>query len=80
MRTGLGSIIVAAAKNENNAVLGYTASYKNVISVASVSFDDTRANYSTYNLAVDMSAPGGGAKGVYLSTVPDNNYDPKSGT
>jgi serine protease len=78
--TGLGSIVVAAAKNENNSVFGYPASYQHVVSVASVSFDDTKANYSTYNHAVDISAPGGGSEGGILSTVPGNNYERWSGT
>ena len=78
--TGLGSIVVAAAKNENNSVYGYPASYQHVVSVASVSFDDTKAAYSTYNHAVDISAPGGGSEGGILSTFPGNTYGLMSGT
>ena len=72
--TGLGSIVVAAAHNFNNTVLLYPASYQNVISVASVSVDDTKAPYSNYNLLVDISAPGGGTEGGILSTMPGNTY------
>ena len=50
MLPDLGSIVVAAAHNFNNTVLLYPASYQNVISVASVSVDDTKAHYSNYNL------------------------------
>jgi PKD repeat protein len=78
--TGLGSIVVAAAKNEGNSVLGYPASYQHVVSVASVSFDDTKAAYSTYNHAVDISAPGGGSEGGILSTIPGDGYELMSGT
>lgn len=77
---GLGSIIVAAAANDNISPLPYPASYQNVVSVASVSVDDTRAFYSNFNLAVDVSAPGGGTEGGILSTLPGNNYGLMSGT
>jgi serine protease len=78
--TGLGSIVVACAKNEGNSILGYPASYQHVISVAAVNFDDTRTTYSTYNHAVDISAPGGGSEGGILSTMPGNEYALESGT
>jgi serine protease len=77
---GLGSIVVAAAHNYDNTILMYPASYQHVISVASVNFDDTKASYSNYNLAVDVSAPGGGTDGGILSTIPGNLYAPVSGT
>ncbi len=69
MQQGLGSIIVVAACNDNNSVLYYPASDRDVISVALVSADDTKAFYSCYNLAVDVSAPGGGSDGGILSTM-----------
>ena len=72
--TGLGSIVLAAAGNSNNSVLFYPADYQDVISVASVSVDDTKAWYSCFNLAVDISAPGGGSEGGILSTMPGNTY------
>ncbi len=78
--TGLGSIVVAAAHNYNNQVLIYPAGYTGVISVASVSVDDTKTSYSNYNLAVDISAPGGGTEGGILSTLPGNTYGLLSGT
>ena len=74
--TGLGSIIIAAAANDNISPMPYPASYQNVISVASVNVDDTKAPYSNFNLAVDISAPGSSI----ISTVPDNNYLATSGT
>ncbi len=78
--TGLGSIVVAAAGNNNNSEVFYPADFENVISVASVSLDDTKASYSNYNIAVDISAPGGGTEGGILSTVPGNDYWLGSGT
>jgi serine protease len=77
---GLGSIILAAALNENITTPVYPASYQNVISVAAVSVDDTKTWYSNYNLAVDISAPGGGSEGGILSTTPGNAYQLMSGT
>lgn len=78
--TGLGSIFVAAAGNANNSAVFYPADYQNVISVASVSAADTRAPYSNYNFAVDISAPGGGTEGGILSTMPGGTYELLSGT
>jgi len=78
--TGLGSIVLAAAHNQNEPILVYPACYQEVISVASVSVDDTKAPYSNYNVAVDISAPGGGMDNGILSTVPDNLYASFQGT
>lgn len=78
--TGLGSIVLACAHNYDNPVLIYPASYQGVISVAAVNTDDTKTSYSNFNPAVDISAPGGGAGGGILSTLPDNTYGPGSGT
>ena len=78
--SGLGSIIVACAQNYNNSSSIYPADYQNVISVAAVSEDDTKTDYSNYNLAVDISAPGGGSEGGVLSTTPNNTYQLMSGT
>lgn len=77
---GLGSIVLAAAHNYDNTTLIYPASYQEVISVASVSVDDTKAPYSNYNLAVDISAPGGGMDPGILSTIPNNEYAYFQGT
>jgi PKD repeat protein len=77
---GLGSIVLAAAGNDNYPKLFYPADYHDVISVASVSADDTKAGYSNYNLAVDISAPGGGSEGGILSTYPGNLYQMMQGT
>jgi len=78
--TGLGSIVVAAAHNYNNLVPIYPGAYSNVISVAALSVDDTKAAYSNYGPMVDISAPGGGWEGGILSTTPNNTYARLSGT
>jgi len=76
----LGSILVASAGNENMIIDHYPSDYIGVVSVASVSVDDTKASYSSYGPSVDISAPGGGFEGGILSTLPNNNYGYKSGT
>jgi len=78
--TGLGSIVLACAHNYDNTVLIYPASYQHVISVAAVTVDDAKTPYSNYNLAVDISAPGGIEGFGLLSTIPDNLYGPFFGT
>ncbi len=75
-----GSIVVCAAGNENIDGHLMPASYPGAISVASVNVDDTKAPYSTYGAAMDVSAPGGGLDGGILSTLPDNSYGTEMGT
>jgi len=78
--TGLGSIVVASTGNHNSLDLHYPASYPGVLSIASVSVDDSKASYSAFGPSVDISAPGGGSEGGILSTLPDGNYGVLSGT
>jgi len=73
---GLGSIIVAAASNDDNDVPRYPAHYIHVISVAAVTPSDVKADFSSYQYSVDISAPGTSI----LSTVFNDNYGQKSGT
>ncbi len=54
-----GSVVVAAAGNENSGVAGYPASYSGVISVSAVAMDRSRAPYSNFGPHVDVAAPGG---------------------
>lgn len=72
----MGALIVAAAGNNNRNQAFYPASYDGVLSVASSADDDVRSGFSNYNTRVDISAPGT----FIYSTVPDNEYDFKSGT
>ncbi|MFH1121957.1 MAG: S8 family serine peptidase [Bacteroidota bacterium] len=78
--TGLGSIVVAAAGNFSNDNLFYPSGYLGVISVASVNGDDTKAAYSSFGPAVDISVPGGGSEGGILSTMPGGLYQLGFGT
>lgn len=69
-------ILVAAAGNDGNSDHSYPASYKSVISVASIRSNKKRSSFSQYNNQVELSAPG---SSVY-STVPRGRYSYKSGT
>jgi subtilisin family serine protease len=61
-----GVLSVAAASNEGTTTLHYPASYASVISVGALDETLTWADFSNYNSAVELSAPG-----VHvLSTVP----------
>jgi serine protease len=72
-----GSLVVAAAGNTYDNSVQYPASYRGVISVAgTLSTDDRKAIYSTYNEYVDVSAPGDNI----LSTYFNNAYNYMSGT
>ncbi|QDV06534.1 Extracellular basic protease precursor [Planctomycetes bacterium Poly30] len=83
--TAAGSLIIAAAGNENSSSPSYPAAYGNVISVAAVDYDQRRAPYSNFHPTVDIAAPGGDvsadrngdgyADGV-LSTKPDDSVTP----
>ncbi len=54
-----GSILVAAAGNNNSPLLFYPASYAGVVSVSAIDSQKARAPYSNHNNAVDVAAPGG---------------------
>jgi hypothetical protein len=62
----MGSLIVASAGNEGGSIPDYPASYRNVLSVASVLGNDQRASFSNFNTSVGISAPG---KDI-ISTMP----------
>lgn len=70
-----GSTVVAAAGNASSNIKSYPAAYKEAISVAATTRQDTRAGYSNFGNWIDISAPG-----VAFSTVPDGEYGTKRGT
>ncbi len=72
----LGSLVVAAAANENNEVLMYPASYPGVVSVAATTPWDNKASFSSYGIGVDICAPGVNI----LSLKPNNSTQLMSGT
>ena len=61
-----GILSIAAAGNEGTTALSYPASYASVVSVAAIDSNKTVADFSQYNSAVELAAPGVGV----LSTVP----------
>ncbi len=70
------ALVVAAAGNSSNATLFFPASYTEVLSVAATQNNDLKANFSSYNTAVDVCAPG---VGIY-STFWNNAYGYEQGT
>jgi len=67
-----GIVLFAAAGNDNTSVLHYPSGYTNVISVASIDYNDAKSDFSNFSTTVDVSAPGGvcspGPSGVLSST------------
>jgi len=53
-----GVTLVAAAGNDNGPV-GYPAAYPNVIAVAAIACDNTKASYSNFGPEISVAAPGG---------------------
>ncbi len=80
--SGLGSIVITAAGNNDSNDPFYPASYHGVISVASVAETDAKAYYSNYSPYVDISAPGGDGyvDAMILSTIPGDGYASFQGT
>lgn len=63
-----GALVVAAAGNTENDTPQYPASYNGVLSVAGVDSGDKKAWFTSYNYAVDVSAPG---VGIYTTRFND---------
>jgi serine protease len=74
--TAQGTLVVAAAGNDNSSQAFFPASYANVISVAATTSTDAKASFSNYGIAVDVSAPGSSI----LSTLYPGTYANFSGT
>lgn len=71
-----GTMVIAAAGNNNNNTLFYPASFANVLSVSATTNNDTKASFSSFGPAVDVSAPGVSI----ASTYKGNQYWSMSGT
>ena len=65
--TGMGSLVVAAAGNLGSTFLSYPASYRGVLSVASLDDDGRLSSFSDRNTRVGISAPG---DGIYSTLSP----------
>jgi subtilisin family serine protease len=76
MRDKNGTLLVAAAGNEDTLTQEYPAAFKDAVAVAAVDNRLRKVNFSNFGQWVDVSAPGQ----AILSTVPGGDADTKSGT
>lgn len=74
--TAQGTLVVAAAGNDNSSQPFYPAGYANVISVAATDASDIKASFSNFGTTVDVSAPGVSI----LSTLYPSTYASSRGT
>jgi serine protease len=70
-----GTVIIAAAGNENQNASSYPARYPKVLSVAAIDASGKKAPYSNFGAGIDISAPGGSETGKIIQ----NTIDPKTG-
>lgn len=85
--SNMGIVLIAAAGNDNVSTPHYPSAFQNVISVASVDYNDTKSDFSNFSSTVDVSSPGGvaspGPAGVLSTTYSSGtygNYDAYIGT
>lgn len=83
-KIGNGTIVIAAASNEDSMIRSYPAGLNNAIAVAALRQDHQKASYSNYGPWVDVAAPGGKGNGdtgeQIISTWPGGITFPQSGT
>ncbi len=72
----VGSIVVAAAGNNNTSALHFPSAYRNVLAVANTNNSDARNSSSNYGVWVDLSAPGTNIR----SALNNGQYGSLSGT
>ena len=73
-----GTILVAAAGNNNESTVFYPAGYNNVIAVASTTPTDARSSFSQYGTWIDIAAPGSNIRSTYATS--SSAYNSISGT
>lgn len=83
----MGIVLIAAAGNDNVSAPHYPSAYNNVLSIASIDWNDVKSSFSNYSTTVDLSSPGGigspGPSGVLSTTYSSGqfgNYDAYIGT
>ncbi|MBE0639666.1 MAG: S8 family serine peptidase [Bacteroidales bacterium] len=76
----LGSIILGGAANDNQFKIMYPAAYPGVLGVAALNHLDAKASYSNFGPHIDISAPGGDAGHLLLTTAVNNSYESTAGT
>jgi len=74
--TQKGTLVVAAAGNDNTISPSYPAAYDNVLSVAATTTNDVISSYSNFGPTIDVCAPGDNV----LSTYYYSAYATASGT
>jgi subtilisin family serine protease len=73
-----GTILVAAAGNDNVSTVFYPAGYNNVIAVASTTPTDAKSSFSQFGTWIDISAPGSNIRSTYATS--STAYSSISGT
>lgn len=71
-----GTILVAAAGNNDASTIFYPAGYNNVVAVASTTPTDARSSFSQYGTWINIAAPGSNIRSTYASST----YSSISGT
>lgn len=81
---GDGGIVVFAAGNDDANTPNRPADHASALAVGATNTQYNKASYSNYGNWVDISAPGGNAgnsnPGQIYSTLPNNDFEFKSGT
>ncbi|MBD2580650.1 S8 family peptidase [Oscillatoria sp. FACHB-1406] len=70
-----GTVIIAAAGNENRNSASYPARYPNVLSVSALDAAGNKAPYSNFGAGVDIAAPGGSED----AKIVQHTIDPSTG-
>lgn len=74
----MGIVLIAAAGNDNVSTPHYPSAYQNVISVASIDYNDAKSDFSNFSTSVDISSPGGvsspGPSGLLSTTYSSSNF------
>ncbi len=71
-----GTLVVAAAGNDNSPDLFFPAYYDHILAVSALGTGNRRANFTNYNYKVRVAAPGVNIMSTYF----DNDYQNNSGT
>jgi subtilisin family serine protease len=74
-----GSIVVAAAGNDNTTSPFYPAAYQNVVTVAATSTGDHKASFSNFGSWIDVCTPGDDIFSTYIQSY-GTAYGSMSGT
>jgi subtilisin family serine protease len=75
-----GSILVAAAGNDNVSSMLYPAAYNNVIAVASTAQNDAKSSFSQFGAWINISAPGTQIASTVPTSYASSGYSYMSGT